>query len=102
MMSKPALLLCSLLVLGGVTAPAFARVNVDLDIGVAPPPPRVEVVPDPRPGYVWAPGYWNWEGGQHVWVDGSWMADRPGYHWVPDRWEVRGNMHHYTHGHWER
>jgi hypothetical protein len=51
---------------------------------------------------VWAPGYWEWRGGQHVWVGGRWMGERRGYHWVPDRWEQRGpHWHHYA-GHWER
>lgn len=45
-----------------LSTPAFARVNVNFDVEVAPPPPRVEAVLAPRPGYVWAPGYWAWEG----------------------------------------
>src|SRR6185503_3806804 len=29
-----------------------------------PPPPQVEVVPiSPGPDYVWAPGWWSWNGG---------------------------------------
>ena len=48
---------------------ASARVYIDVDI--APPPVRVEVVPVARVGYVWAPGYWYWSGHQHVWVGGG-------------------------------
>ena len=50
--------LCTLAVL---STPAIARVNFKVDIQVAPPPPQVDVVPAPRPGFVWAPGYWAWE-----------------------------------------
>src|SRR4029078_5446062 len=50
-------------------------------IGVrfAPPPPRHEVVPADRPGYVWVPGYWDWQGHKHVWMKGHWQHTRPGY-----------------------
>jgi len=43
----------------GMTAIA-ENVGISLDIGVAPPPLQVEVMPAPQPGYVWAPGYWEW------------------------------------------
>jgi len=38
-----------------------------------PPPMRVEVVPPPRPGHVWAPGRWAWENDRHRWVEGRWQ-----------------------------
>ena len=65
---------------GGVayTPPVEARTFVDLDINVAPPAPRYEQVVV-RPGYVWAPGYWRWDGhGHHVWVGGYYMHERAG------------------------
>jgi hypothetical protein len=64
--------------------------NVDIFYNTVPPAPIVEVVPEPRVGYVWAPGYWNWSGNQHVWVHGTWIRQRPGYEWVAPRW-VRGD-----------
>jgi hypothetical protein len=85
-----------------VVAPVVASAAVGIDINVAPPAPRVEVVPPPRPGYVWAPGFYEWRGGAHVWVPGRWMGERHGYHWVPDRWEQRGDHWHHWRGHWER
>jgi hypothetical protein len=89
-----------------LSTPAFARVNLNFDVEVVPPPPRVEVVPEPRPGYVWAPGYWAWEGGRHVWREGHWVVVRPGYYWVPERWMEyrgpRGPHWHFEPGHWER
>ena len=97
-------LLVSLCVAGSAAltvAPTLATAAV-IDITVAPPAPQVEVVPPPRVGYVWAPGFWEWRGGAHVWVPGRWMGERRGYHWVPDRWEQRGPRWHHAEGHWER
>jgi WXXGXW repeat (2 copies) len=86
---------------GGLLVPLVGSAAVGIDITVAPPAPRVEVVPAPRPGYVWAPGYWEWRQGAHVWVGGRWMGARPGYRWVPDRWEQHGDHWHHAQGHWE-
>ena len=66
--------------------PAAAQINVDINLG-PPPAPRYEVVPAPRPGYLWAPGYWRADGRQHAWQEGHWEQARPGYRYVPDRWE---------------
>lgn len=84
--------------------PAAAQVGVNITIGVPPPAPRYEVVPPPRAGYVWAPGYWRWEHEQHVWAPGRWMEARHGEHWVADRWaHVEGPHGGWRHepGHWE-
>jgi hypothetical protein len=83
-------------------APGVSLAAVNIDIDVAPPPARVEVVPEPRAGYVWAPGYWAWRGHEHVWVAGHWIHERRGYHWVPDTWVGDGPHYHYVRGHWER
>jgi hypothetical protein len=74
------------LVVPAMVTPAAAQVDVSVTIGTPPPPPRYEVVPAPRAGYVWAPGYWQWEGSRHVWAPGHWIAERQGYRWVPDHW----------------
>jgi hypothetical protein len=73
-----------------------------VDVDVRPPPDRVIVAPAPRRGYVWAPGYWRWNGRTHVWVDGRWMRERRGYHWVPAHWEDHGGRWHFEEGHWAR
>jgi hypothetical protein len=80
--------------------PVQAAIGVDVEI--APPAPRVIVAPAARHGFVWAPGYWRWNGRAHVWHDGYWVRERRGYHWVPDRWDARGSRYHYSRGHWER
>ena len=93
--------LASLVVLAGLAAtPASAR--VDVVIGVAPPAPIVETVPGPRVGFVWAPGFWEWRGHDHVWVAGHWIHEHPGYHWVADRWDHDGDRFRHVRGHWER
>ena len=83
--------------------PARGHAVAFVDIDVRPPPPRVVVVPAPRRGYVWAPGYWRWDGRHHVWVDGRWMREHRGSHWVPAHWEEsRNGRWHFEDGHWER
>jgi WXXGXW repeat (2 copies) len=97
-MSIPALV--ASLCIGAGSSVAYCAVDIDID--VAPPAPRVEVIPGPRAGYVWAPGFWEWRGNAHVWVPGHWIGERRGWHWVPDRWDQVGpHWHHYP-GHWER
>ena len=101
---KPFLAAMLAVALGAVAGvhPAPAQAGVDIDVDIAPPAARVVVAPPPRAGFVWAPGYWRWNGRAHVWHDGYWVRERPGYHWVPDAWVARGPHYHYMRGHWER
>lgn len=94
------ILLCAMLALGSVAMPAAAQISINIEL--APPPLRYEVVPAPRSGYAWAPGYWQWEGQRHVWATGRWIAERPGSYWVADRWEPRDGRHYYQPGRWEQ
>jgi hypothetical protein len=100
--SHKALFLGLCIAAGGITAPVIASAGVAIDIDIAPPPLRVETVPPPREGFVWAPGYWDYRGREHVWVRGRWVRERHGYRWVSDRWEQRGPHWHHERGHWER
>jgi hypothetical protein len=84
----------------GVTLPAAARTNVDFYVNVAPPPLRYEVVPAPRVGWVWVPGYWDWRYHRHYWVPGHYVRHRPGYYYEPVRWVYRGDRYHYTRPGW--
>ena len=94
-------LLLSLLLAGSAfAAPAFAQVSVNITI--APPAPQYEVVPTLQPGYVWAPGYWGWNGDRHIWIRGRSIVQREGYRWEPDRWDQRNNAYYRTAGHWQR
>jgi WXXGXW repeat (2 copies) len=83
---------------GRPAGPAYYGVEVE----VAPPPLRVVEVPPPRPGYVWAPGYWRWNGREHVWADGRWLPERRGWHWVPEHWDEHNGRWRFAQGHWER
>ncbi len=69
-LSAPALIAPALM------TPAAAEVDLNVSIGVPPPPLRYEMVPAPRAGYVWAPGFW--------------ARSQPGWDWVPARWVRRG------------
>ena len=82
-------------------SPGYASAGEDIVVDAAPPPPRVERQPPHRDGYVWAPGYWEWNGRFFSWASGTWIAERPG-HWVASRWDLIGNQWHYVQGHWER
>ena len=82
-------------------APGVSLAAVNIDIDVAPPPARVEVVPGPREGYVWAPGYWAWRGHEHVWVGGHWSArPHPGAVWMHAHWSSHGHHHVWVSGYW--
>jgi hypothetical protein len=96
--SLQSLAAASVVALSLMSAPAQAEIF----IGIAPPEPRVEMVPQARLGYVWAPGYWAWRGHHHVWSDGHWVRARAGYRWTPDRWDNDGGRWRYFQGHWER
>jgi hypothetical protein len=84
-----------------VAPPRHARVEV-VAVDVRPPPPRVVVVPEPRRGYVWVPGYWRWSGREHVWVEGHFVRERRGWHWVPAHWDERGGRWFFSPGVWVR
>jgi hypothetical protein len=88
---------------GAALVPAISQARVYVDIGVAPPPPPAAyVVPAPRPGFIWAPGYYRWDGYRHVWVGGYWMRARPGYRWVAPGWQPYGARWRYHGGYWAR
>ena len=93
------LLLSVSLAAGTFAAPAYAQISIN--IGIAPPAPQYELVPNIAPGYVWAPGYWGWTGERHVWVRGRSIMQREGYRWAPDRWDQRSYSYYRTAGHWE-
>ena len=67
-------------------------------------PPRMRFERRPRfapPGQVWVPGYWAWNGQQHVWTQGHFEArPRPNAVWVQPRWGRQGRQWIYTPGQW--
>ncbi|MEO7065685.1 MAG: hypothetical protein ABI114_02140 [Rhodanobacter sp.] len=85
---------------------AASRVSIGVSVGtpIAPPPPRYERVPHARRGYVWAPGYWNWNAHaqRHVWIGGNWVRARPGYRYRPAYWMRHGHGWRFHGGYWRR
>ena len=92
-------LLLAVASLGLLAAPA---VKAAVFVRVGPPAPIVETRPAiPGAGYVWTPGYYRWNGGAHVWVNGAWaLPPRPGAVWVAHRWERRGGGYYFREGRW--
>jgi len=96
------LAIASLLAASTAIGSSLAAARTEVSVVVAPPAPRYEVVPAPRHGYVWAPGYYAWSGHKHVWHSGRWMKERHGEHWVAHSWEQRGDRWYFHDGHWDR
>jgi hypothetical protein len=69
---------------------------------VAPPPAYEEVRPAiPFAGAIWIPGYWTWNGSNHLWVAGRWSAQPAGYGWENHRWvRDRDGRWLLRRGHW--
>lgn len=83
---------------GSIATPASAQIIVR----VAPPEPRVEVVPPPRAGRVWVNGHWDWRNHRHHWVKGTWVRERAGYRYNQPNWVERDGRWHMTRGNWRR
>ena len=89
-------------VLVGVAGQAAAQEHVV--VRVAPPAPRLEIVPRaPSAHHFWVHGYWAYHP-QHgyVWYGGHYEYEHPGYAWEPAHWSERGGYWHFVGGHWRR
>jgi hypothetical protein len=67
-----------------------------------PPPVIVETAPAPRVGYIWAPGYWSWNGYKHVWAEGRWEQVREGYQYASPAWHRDGDKWRFQEGGWKQ
>lgn len=92
----------AVLALASATLSTAALAGPVVDIRIGPPSPRVEVVPAPRAGYVWAPGYWDWRGNRHYWVAGNWQRARRGYVYSQPTWVQQGEHWRLNRGAWAR
>jgi hypothetical protein len=54
----------------------------------------------PSEHHLWAPGYWRWNGSEHVWHNGGWYPRREGYDYRPTHWEEWRGRWHYVPGCW--
>jgi len=84
----------------GSACPSFAA--ADVWVRVAPPAPRVEVVPAPRHGYQWVRGHWQWQHKHYVWHNGTWVRERRGYVYNQPTWVERDGRWHMAAGNWAR
>ncbi|MEJ8855047.1 YXWGXW repeat-containing protein [Variovorax robiniae] len=88
---------------GAFIIPTAAQAQgISVQIGQPPPPPRVEHVPPPRKGYVWAPGHWEARHGRYAWTNGTWVRARPGYAYHAPEWREQGGRYVYRSGSWDR
>ncbi|MDP9901250.1 hypothetical protein J2W36_003516 [Variovorax ginsengisoli] len=92
----------ALLPLGVVMVPTAAQAQPAIIVQTPPPPPRVERIPPPRRGFVWAPGHYEWRGGRHVWIGGEYVRARPGYAYRAPEWRERDGRWEYARGRWDR
>ena len=88
-----------------IAGPALAQLQAEVFVPIGPPPPRVEVVPVLPADRVeierWQPGRWQWNGHEHVWLEGHYVhRPQPRAEWIPGRWEQRPRGWVYIDGHW--
>jgi hypothetical protein len=62
----------------------------------------VQAAPAPREGYIWAPGYCNWNGNKHVWTEGHWERSRAGYEYDRPEWHQEGDKWRMKKGGWKK
>jgi hypothetical protein len=87
--------------LGSVSVPMAASAAVEVYFNAPPPAPRYEVVPAPRSGYIWSPGYWNLHNNRHNWQTGHWEKERKGYTRTHPQW-VEAKTWQLQPGRWDR
>lgn len=87
-------------VAGGLALPTSAQASTYISVQIGPPPPPLERVPVARPGYVWAPGYYEWRAERYHWRPGHWERARAGQAYVPARWHAVGPRWEYRPAHW--
>ncbi len=82
--------------------PGRAQVSITISTVLAPPPlPFYEQPAIPAEGYLWAPGYWAWDGDDYYWVPGAWVEPPSvGLLWTPGYWGWRDSVYIYNTGYW--
>jgi hypothetical protein len=86
--------------------PATPADSVYTDIWTAevipiPKPKGETITPEPGPGYVWIPGYWERSPDTWDWISGHWAKppDKKA-HWVNGYWQWDEGKWHWMAGHW--
>ena len=92
--------LLTFVVVAAASMSAFAGKSLSLDTDIPPPEPIYELDLGEREDHILSPGYWMWNGKQHVWMHARWIEKREGFVWVPDQWQRRGDKWYLAAGHW--
>jgi hypothetical protein len=67
----------------------------------APPPDRVEEIPEGRPGAYWIRGHYIHDGREYVWMAGHWVREpHEGAEWAPGHWVHGRGGYFWVEGHW--
>jgi len=83
--------------------PASAQVSIGVSVQLAPPPLLVYAQPPmPEEGYIWTPGYWQWDATTgYYWIPGTWIlppvAD---VLWTPPYWGWSDGVYLFHGGYW--
>ena len=86
---------------GSATLAAAASSSGEIEIQIAPPADRVEMVPEPREGYIYERGHYTWDGNRYTWSEGRFIQKREGHTYTPYALEHRGERWYYRRGHWD-
>ena len=85
-------------------APLAAWSQISVSVAIAPPPlPLYAQPPIPGDGYLWTPGYWQWDpsNGDYNWVPGTWvLPPGSGMLWTPGYWAFGGGGYLWHGGYW--
>ncbi|MGD0891008.1 MAG: hypothetical protein ABR923_05700 [Terracidiphilus sp.] len=84
-----------------VIQPVFAQVRVTVAFG----PPALPIYDQPvcpGDGYLWTPGYWDYDVDDgYYWVPGTWvLAPEPGFLWTPGWWGWESGGFLFHEGYW--
>ena len=96
--NKIGIVALSLGLLGTATVAQAAK---EIEITIAPPADRVEVVPAPRDGFIYERGHYMYDGKQYVWNEGKFIRQREGHVYTPYALERRGEKYYFRPGHWD-
>jgi hypothetical protein len=85
-----------------VSGAAFAQVRVAIAVG-PPVLPIYEQPICPGDGYIWTPGYWDYDydAADYYWIPGTWiLAPEVGFLWTPPYWGWGGSGFLFYDGYW--
>ena len=96
-------LMAAMFAAGLVGAPVAGFAATEIEVNVAPPAERNEVVPAPREGYTWERGYWRYDNDakKYNWNEGRYIQNREGHRYVQHEWTSDGGKWRFRAGHWD-